>query len=57
MACLYDQARVVSELLKKLKSEPNAVNIQDNVSIILDILYNVNVESYRKLNFRVDTFS
>lgn len=32
MACLYDQTRVVAELLKKLKTELNAVNAKDNVS-------------------------
>ena len=35
MACLYDQTRVVAELLKKLKTELNAVNAKDNVSIII----------------------
>ena len=35
MACLYDQARVVAELLKKLKSEQDAVNIKDKVGNVL----------------------
>lgn len=31
VACLYEQQRVVSELLKKLRSDPKGVNIQDKV--------------------------
>ena len=33
MACLYDQTRVVVELLKKFKSESSAVNVKDKVSM------------------------
>ena len=44
MACLYDQTRVVAEILKKLKNEPNAVNTKDNVStIIIVCMQNVHV--------------
>ena len=33
LACLYDQTRVVAELLKKFKTEQNAVNAKDKVSM------------------------
>ena len=32
VACLYDQQRVVLELLKTLGSNPGGVNIQDKVN-------------------------